>query len=55
VVDVSGAEVGRIGEVLGEADVMLGVIVESGSLGATEYLPAESVAEIRDGEVTLTR
>jgi hypothetical protein len=38
---------------MAEGDVLLGLIVESGLLGATEYYPADHIAEIRDREVRL--
>ena len=54
-------EVGRVREVIGEGDVLLGVIVESGSLGANRVLPgrsrhypADHVAKIGEGKVRLS-
>ena len=57
VVGRSGEDLGRIREVMGdqEADIFNGLLVESGLLKGSEYVPAEQVAEIRDGEVTLAR
>jgi hypothetical protein len=55
VVDASGVELGRVREVMGEGDVLLGVLAESGSLGATQYHPADQIAEIREGKVRLAQ
>jgi len=57
VVGRSGEEVGRIREVMGDqqADIFNGLVVESGLLRGSEYVPAERVTEIREGEVKLDR
>jgi len=56
VVDVDGEDVGRIDEVLGDADVDIfnGLRVLTGALGKPRYVPAESVGEIVEGTVHLT-
>jgi uncharacterized protein YrrD len=50
-----GDELGTVDEVLGdeEADIFNGLRVSSGLLGKPTYVPAERVAEIREGEVVL--
>lgn len=50
-----GDELGTVDEVLGdeEADIFNGLRVHSGLLGKPTYVPAERVAEIREGEVVL--
>ncbi|MEX2210318.1 MAG: hypothetical protein WD689_00940 [Gaiellaceae bacterium] len=50
-----GDEVGRVHEVLGDpdADIFNGLNVTSGLLGSPEYVPAERVREIREGEIFL--
>ncbi len=55
VLDVSGEEVARVREIQGdlEAGIFHGLLVETGRLGSTEYVPAEQVAEIREAEVRL--
>ncbi len=57
VLAASGQEVARVREIQGdaEADNFHGLLVEKGRLGSSEYVPAEQVAEIREGEVTLAR
>jgi hypothetical protein len=51
VVDASGKRVGKVDEVLGEreADIWDGLTVSG------EYVPAEDVAEIVEGRITLNR
>jgi hypothetical protein len=51
VVDASGERVGKVDEVLGdtESDIWDGLTVSG------EYVPAEDVAEIVDGRITLSR
>jgi hypothetical protein len=51
----SGAEVGRVAEVLGdpEADIFDGLQVTRGLLSGTGYVPSEQVDQIREGEVHL--
>ena len=50
-----GDELGTVDEVLGdeEADIFNGLRVLSGVLAKPTYVPAERVAEIREGEVVL--
>jgi uncharacterized protein YrrD len=50
-----GAEVGKVHEVLGDedADIFDGLAVSPGLLKRSRYVPAESVAEIREGQVVL--
>jgi uncharacterized protein YrrD len=50
-----GTEVGKIHEVLGdkETDIFDGLAVSPGLLKRPRYVPAESVAEIREGLVVL--
>jgi uncharacterized protein YrrD len=57
VLNRSGEEVGRVGEVMGdrEADIFNGLLVKSGILQGSEYVPAEQIAEIKEGEVTIDR
>jgi hypothetical protein len=51
VVDASGKRVGKVDEVLGEreADIWDGLTVSG------QYIPAEDVAEIVEGRITLKR
>jgi hypothetical protein len=51
VVDANGKRVGKVDEVLGdtEADIWDGLTVSG------EYVPAEDVAEIVDGRITLKK
>jgi uncharacterized protein YrrD len=51
-----GKEVGTVHEVLGDenADIFDGLAVSPGLLKRPRYLPAESVAEIREGHIRLT-
>lgn len=55
VVGPGGDEVGTVDEVLGdeEADIFNGLRVLPGVLAKPTYVPAERVAEIREGEVVL--
>ena len=50
-----GSEIGRVEEVVGDtgSDIFNGLAVSSGLLAKAKYVPAERVAEIRDGEVRL--
>jgi uncharacterized protein YrrD len=50
-----GAEIGKVHEVLGDknADIFDGLAVSPGLLKRPRYVPAESVTEIREGEVVL--
>jgi hypothetical protein len=56
VLDASGEEVGRVAEVLGDAnrDIFDGLNVTKGLLSGTDYVPSEQVAQIREGEVHLS-
>jgi hypothetical protein len=56
VLDASGEEVGRVAEVLGDADrdIFDGLHVTKGLLSGTDYVPSEQVAQIREGEVHLS-
>jgi hypothetical protein len=51
VVDANGTHVGKVDEVLGneEADIWDGLTVSG------EYVPAENVAQIVEGRITLNR
>jgi hypothetical protein len=56
VLDATGKEIGKVDEVRGdpEADIFDGITVKRGLLGNREYIPAERVAEILEGQVVLT-
>jgi sporulation protein YlmC with PRC-barrel domain len=53
VIDESGKELGRVAEVRGdpEADIFDGLNVKHGLLGGIEYIPAERVSQILEGEI----
>jgi hypothetical protein len=55
VVDASGADIGRVEEVLGdtETDIFDGLQVSSGMLSRRRYVPAESIDQIVEGTVRL--
>jgi hypothetical protein len=55
VFDADGKEIGKVDEVLGEpeADIFDGLNVKRGLLAGVEYVPAERVREIREGEIHL--
>jgi uncharacterized protein YrrD len=55
VVAGDGTEVGTVDEVVGDAnaDIFNGLAVATGLLSRPKYVPAERVAEIREGEVRL--
>jgi len=55
VLDSNGDAVGQVHEVTGDenADIFDGLAVSNGILSHTRYVPSESVAEIREGEVVL--
>jgi hypothetical protein len=55
VVDSGGDDVGRVDEVLGDADadIFSGLRILSGPIGKKTYVPAENVAEIVEGRVRL--
>jgi hypothetical protein len=56
VLDGSGAEIGRVAEVLGEpeAGIFDGLNVSKGLLSSTDYVPSERVARINEGEIHLS-
>jgi hypothetical protein len=53
--DVTGAELGKVRAITGdeEADVFDGLAVEAGHLEKPRYVPAETVASIEQGLVSL--
>jgi hypothetical protein len=55
VVDSRGDDVGRVDEVLGDADadIFSGLRILRGPIGKKTYVPAENVAEIVEGSVRL--
>jgi hypothetical protein len=55
VVDSDGETVGRVDEVLGDerVDIFNGLQVLVGTLAKREYVPAEKVGEIVEGQVQL--
>jgi uncharacterized protein YrrD len=55
--DTEGNELGKVAEIRGdiEADIFDGITVKRGLLGKTEYVPADHVAGIFEGEVVVTR
>ena len=55
VVSTDGQDLGRVQEVLGdqESDIFNGLAVNTGALGKPKVVPAENVAEIVEGEITL--
>jgi Uncharacterized protein conserved in bacteria (DUF2171) len=57
VVDASGADIGRVDEVLGdtETDIFDGLQVSSGMLSRRRYVLAESIDQIVEGTVRLKR
>ena len=56
VVGSEGSEVGRVDEVVGDADsdIFNGLSVSKGLLHRRRYVPAECVREIREGQVVLS-
>jgi hypothetical protein len=56
VFDAEGDEVGKVGEITGDvdADIFDGLTLSTGAHSHARYVPAESVAEIRDHEVHLS-
>jgi hypothetical protein len=56
VYDADGSEIGKVDEITGdaEADIFDGLTVDKGILSHVRYVPSESVAEIREGEVHLS-
>jgi hypothetical protein len=55
VVGADGTEVGKVDEVVGapEEDIVNGLAISTGLLGAPKYVPAERVGEIDEGRVHL--
>ena len=55
VVGSDGRELGAVHEVIGDedADIFNGLTIQTGLLRKTRYVPAERVAEIVEGQVTL--
>jgi hypothetical protein len=55
VVDRDGREVGKVEETVGDSnrDIFNGLTVASGLFAHAHYVPAERVAEIREGEIRL--
>jgi hypothetical protein len=55
VLAADGSEVGKVHETLGdkERDIFDGLAVSTGLLARPVYVPAERVAEIREGQVSL--
>jgi hypothetical protein len=53
--DAEGNEIGKVAEVRGdvEADIFDGITVKQGLLGKPEYVSADAVAGIFEGEVVL--
>jgi uncharacterized protein YrrD len=51
-----GAEVGKVEEVVGDSsrDIFNGLTIGTGLLHRARYVPAELVAELREGRVRLT-
>ncbi|MDQ2983408.1 MAG: DUF2171 domain-containing protein [Actinomycetota bacterium] len=56
VVDREGEHVGKVEETVGDSgrDIFNGITVNVGLLEKAGYVPAEQVAEIREGEVHLS-
>jgi uncharacterized protein YrrD len=54
--DTEGKQLGKVAEVRGdvELDIFDGITVSSGLLGKAEYVSADRIAGIFDGEVMLT-
>jgi uncharacterized protein YrrD len=55
VLDASGKEIGKVDEIRGlpNDDIFDGITVKRGLLGKREYIPAERIAAILEGEVVL--
>ena len=53
VVDADGNDVGKVSEVRGDVtlDIFDGLTIKQGILKSDEYVPAEHVSEIHEGEV----
>ena len=54
VVDGDGEGVGEVEEAIGDRDIFSGVVVATGLFDSPRWVPAESIAEIRDQQVELT-
>jgi len=54
--DTEGNELGKVAEIRGdvEADIFDGITVKKGLLGTPEYVSADRIAGIFDGEVVVT-
>jgi hypothetical protein len=55
VLDATGKEIGKVDEIRGlpEDDIFDGITVKQGLLGKSDYVPAERIAQILEGEVIL--
>jgi hypothetical protein len=55
VLDASRKEIGKVDEIRGlpEDDIFDGITVKHGLLSQPEYIPAERIAQILEGEVIL--
>lgn len=55
VLDATGKEIGKVDEIRGlpEDDIFDGITAKHGLLGKSEYIPAERIAQILEGEVIL--
>lgn len=55
VLGAAGNELGTVHEVIGDvdADIFNGLTIQSGLLKKTRYVPAERVAQIVEGRITL--
>jgi hypothetical protein len=53
--NAAGTEIGKVDEIRGlpEDDIFDGITVKRGIFGKSEYIPAERIAEIVQGEVVL--
>lgn len=56
VFDADGSVIGKVAEIRGEieADIFDGITVKRGLLGKTQYVPADRVAQVFEGEVVLS-
>jgi uncharacterized protein YrrD len=56
VLDAEGNEIGKVAEIRCdvEADIFDGITVKHGMLGKAEYVSADAIAGIFEGEVVLT-
>ncbi|MDQ2969040.1 MAG: DUF2171 domain-containing protein [Actinomycetota bacterium] len=55
VVDADGSEIGRVEEIEGDtnADIFNGLLISTGLLSGSSYVPAEQVGKITEGHVHL--